>query len=178
MKRLSLFVGLPGSGKSTLAHALAGRLGAEIVDIDDFKRDVVDPTALSEGIDPPDVRWQYYRRALDHILGLFENGAEHVVTDEMFHVRELRERIEAVCVQCGISVLWIEVRCTDAEVVSHLAVHPRKGHILSTEQTLRMRQEVARVFDDFPCNANRLVVSNAGSVDDAVNMAHEWVCTR
>ncbi len=178
MKRLSLLGGLPGSGKSTLARALAKRLGAAIVDIDDFKRGVVDPTALAEGIDPPEVRWQYYQRALSHILDLFEQGVEHVVTDEMFHVGQLRKRIESICVQSGISVLWIEVRCTDEEVVNHLAAHPREGHILNTEQTLRMRREVAQVFDDFHCGANRLIVSNTGLVDDAVDKAHAWVCAQ
>jgi predicted kinase len=175
MRTLIPLAGLPGSGKSTIARALAERLGVEMVGVDRFKREVVDPVTLSEGLDPPHVRWMYYQLALDYIFSLFENGAETVVMDEMFHVGCLRERIEEACRERGIPVRWIEVRCSDAEVERRFAEHPREGHILTTEQLCRIRAEVARVFDEFPCGTDRLVVTNAGSVSEAVHAAFNWV---
>jgi predicted kinase len=178
MKTLLGTAGLIGSGKSTIASALAERLRAPMVHIDDFKRGVVDPTALTESIDPPRLRWKYYRLALNQVDYLFAQGARCVVMDEMFHVRHLRDRITAGCKHYGISVRWIEVRCPDDVVERRLAGRPRNGHILSTEQMMLLREKVASEFDPFREGDDCLVVENSGLPDDAVDTALAWVRTR
>ena len=79
MKRLLLFAGLPGVGKSTISRGVSKKTGAEIVDIDDFKKTDVDPALVTSQIDPPELRWSYYQKALEHVFGLFEQG---ISTDE------------------------------------------------------------------------------------------------
>src|SRR4051812_29121083 len=120
METLLLIAGLTGNGKSTIAAALSELLLAPMVDIDLFKRDLVDPTALTESIDPPELRWKYYELALEEVFRLFEEGTQTVILDEMFHVGILRKRIETLCAGRGIRVCWIEVRCPDDLVKERL----------------------------------------------------------
>lgn len=174
MPILVLFAGLPGSGKSTLAHILAKLLGVNVVDIDLFKKQVGTKT---DGLDPPEQRWRYYQLALDHILKLFENGEEMIFVDEMFHVACLRKRIEKILKERGISVLWIEVRCSEEDLRRRFT-RPREGHVLTTPELMQIRRMVADVFDPFdPCDTDgqHRVVINTGPPEEVVERVRTLV---
>ncbi len=175
MTTLVLVAGVAGSGKSTIAQPLACVLKAVVVDIDPYKRQVVNPDALTQSIDPPHVRWEYYRLALKQVFQHFEQGARFVVLDEMFHVRDLRRRIAQACRDRRIQVRWIEVQCSDEEAARRIEERPRNGHILSSEELLKIRAEVARVFDPFADEGPHLMLCNVGSVETSVTQAYRWL---
>ncbi len=173
-KLLLLVAGLPGVGKSTLSKELSRRTGARVVDMDDFKKITVDSALVTKEIDPPELRWLYYQKALAYVLGLFDGGVTTVIMDEIFHLHSLRTQVEALCVEQGVQVLWIEVRCSYATVEKRLQSMSRNGHILSTEEALKMYLLFSKVFEDFSTrDANHVVVRNDS--DDNTSMRVEDV---
>lgn len=158
MKKIVCFAGLPAVGKTTISRRYANRCGAQIVDIDKIKRRVVDPSQVTSTIDPPDVRWKCYLEAVDEVFGLFEAGALTVVVDEVFHLRLLRQRFEEICVRRGATVFWVEVRCSYAEAEKRLRVAARVGHILSTDEALKMNRTFSDIFEPFPVDQDNCVV--------------------
>jgi predicted kinase len=166
MKKILLFAGLPGVGKSTISRVIGSRTGAVIVDVDDFKKLVVDPNLVTEQIDPPDVRWAYYEKALAHIFDIFKLGVSIVIMDEVFHLDSLRIKLEDLCAGQNIEVLWIEVRCSRDVVEQRLRASDRRGHILSTEQALAMNLLFEKIFEKFPNDQhNHIVIDNGCDAD-------------
>jgi len=166
MKKLFLLAGLPGVGKSTVAQAMIKKLNAHNVDIDDFKKLVVDPNAVTKEIDPPETRWLYYQHAIQHVVGLFEQGVTTVIMDEVFHLHTLRSQVENVCAKHGVRVHWIEVRCSYETVEKRLNAKSRVGHILSTDEALAMHLLFKNLFEPFPCGStNHTVVHNEDGID-------------
>lgn len=158
MKKLVLIVGLPGVGKSTLARKIARKNNGLVLDLDDFKKLIVDPKLVTTQIDQPQIRWAYYEKAVTHALSL---EVEVVVMDEVFHLHALRTRLENLCLQHGVRVEWIEVRCTYQVVEKRLNEKSREGHILSTTETLRMYRLFQEVFEKFPeGKENHIVIDN------------------
>ena len=51
-KYMLLVAGVPGVGKTTISTRLAQELGGQILQVDDFKKAVVDPSKMGEEIDP------------------------------------------------------------------------------------------------------------------------------
>ena len=161
MNQLLSLAGLPGVGKSTISMAISKKLEARIVDIDDFKKSDVDPILLKGQIDPPEVRWNYYQKALGYVFGLFDEGTSTVIMDEVFHLNSLRLQVEVLCKGHNVQVLWIEVRCPYDMVEKRLKSIAREGHILSTEETLKMHLMFLEMFEKFPtCTKNHVVVNN------------------
>lgn len=161
MKKLLLFAGLPGVGKSTISQAVSKKISAKIVDLDDFKKIDVDPTLVKNQIDPPEQRWAYYQKALEHVFGLFDQGTPTVIMDEVFHLHSLRARLEALCEERNVRILWVEVRCSYDTVERRLQSTAREGHILSTEEALKMYLLFTETFEKFPtCAENHIVISN------------------
>ncbi len=158
MDRLILLAGLPGVGKSTIARRIAATESATVIDMDDFKRSApVDSALMTSQIDPPEVRWGYYERALEHALTL--GGT--VVMDEVFHLDALRARLEEACVAHGVQVQWIEVRCSYETVERRLRAATRVGHILTTDEALRMYLLFQEIFEAFTeGQENHVVVNN------------------
>jgi predicted kinase len=146
MERLILLAGLPGVGKSTIARGIASDEGAIVIDMDDFKRVAVASSLVTSQIDPPEVRWTYYQSALAHAFTL--GGT--VIMDEVFHLDSLRTRLEQACRARGVQVRWIEVRCSYKVVERRLRAGARVGHILSTDEALRMYQLFQAIFEGFP----------------------------
>lgn len=169
--------GLVGSGKTTVAEGLAQSLPASLIHVDDYKRQIVDPKALTAGLDPPELRWQYYELALGRAFRLLHDGLESVVVDEMFHVGFLRDRIERVCEERGIGVLWVEVRCGDDTARRRVELKPRTDHILNLEQMFKIRAEVAAAFDPFPRYAanHYLAHNDLVAPNDLVRYVTDWI---
>jgi predicted kinase len=164
---LILLSGFPGVGKSTISKEMGERLDAHIIDIDDFKKGEVDPTLVKTQIDPPELRWKYYQKALAHVFSLFEQGKSVLVMDEVFHLQELRLRLEASCREQGVMVIWVEVRCDYDIVKKRLQRNNREGHILSSIEALKMNQLFAEIYEDFSPKQNHIVVNNNNEPDMA-----------
>ena len=160
MNELLLFAGLPAVGKSTISKVVSEKIGAKLVDIDDFKKIDVDPTLLKNQIDPPEQRWAYYQKALSHVFSLFDQGINSVVMDEVFHLNSLRTQLEAQCRERNVKVLWIEVRCPYDIVEKRLQSKGREGHVLSTVESLKMHDLFTELFEKFPTFATNHVVIN------------------
>jgi len=166
MKRIIFLAGLPAVGKSTLARKIAERECGLVLDIDEIKREMVDPSLVTSTIDPPEIRWKYYEKAVEKIFLLFEEGASIVIVDEVFHLQFLRKKVEDLCAERGARVLWIEVQCSYREVEKRLRASGRDGHILSTEEALKMYLLFEEIFEKFPVDkANHLVFENEGNFD-------------
>lgn len=157
MKKLILVAGLPGVGKSTLARKIARENNGVVLDLDDFKKVVVDPKLVTTQIDPPEVRWIYYSQAINHALTL---QIDVVVMDEVFHIHLLRSQIEDLCFNNGIEVVWIEVVCDFKVVERRLNEKDREGHILSKEEALRMYLLFQEIFEKFPEGKENYIVVN------------------
>lgn len=169
MKKLLLFAGLPGVGKSTISRKVSKEIEAQIVDIDDFKKISVDPALVTKQIDPPELRWAYYQKALEYVFRLFDQGISCVIMDEVFHLNSLRTQLEILCTKQRVQVLWVEVRCPYDIVEKRLQSTSlrREGHILSTEETLKMHLLFQAIFEGFsPYSQNHIIVNN----EDGVSM--------
>lgn len=165
MKKLLLFAGLPGVGKSTISKMLSKKTGAKIVDIDDFKKIDVDPSLVKDQIDPPELRWAYYQKALKHAFDLFDKGISTVVMDEVFHLNSLRMLLESLCAE-RCHVWWVEVKCPYKVVEKRLQATTREGHILSTEEALKMHNLFKGIFEKFSVRGkNYIVVNNKDNID-------------
>lgn len=165
MKKLFLFAGLPGVGKSTLSREMSKKIGAKIVDIDEFKKINVDSALIKNQIDPPELRWFYYQKALEHAFGLFDQGILTVIMDEVFHLNSLRMQLESLCAERCVQALWVEVRCPYNTVKKRLQSTIREGHILSAEEALKMHILFKKIFEKFSTCQNHIVVNNKNNID-------------
>jgi predicted kinase len=168
-RRLILFCGLPGSGKTTISKCLCQAINAKLINLDDFKKGYTDFALVKTQIDTPEMRWRYYRRGLNEALNMFSDGVCNIVMDEVFHLSELRRRIEDFCFKNNISVIWIEVRCPYHIVEERLLSKPRFGHILSTQEALAMYKLFSEIFEPFQDESRYVVIDNT-SLDDITNL--------
>lgn len=163
MKKLLLFAGLPGVGKTAISRMVGEKNGAKIVDIDDFKKIDVDPTLVKSQIDPPELRWAYYQKALKYVFSLFDQGVSTVIMDEVFHLNSLRMQLESLC-SGKCQVLWIEVRCPYEIIEKRLQMTAREGHILSTGEALKMNLLFKEIFEKF-YSQNHIVINNKNNAN-------------
>ena len=142
------------------------KTGAKIVDLDDFKKIDVDPILVKNQVDPPELRWVYYQKALKYAFCLFEQEISTVIMDEVFHLDSLRTKLETLCKERRVQVLWVEVRCPYDIVERRLHSTNREGHILSAEEALRMHLLFKEIFENFSTDGqSHIVVNNEGDMD-------------
>lgn len=172
MKRIIAFAGLPAVGKSTISQAVSVSLEAPIIDIDQFKKAVVDAELVREQIDPPEVRWSYYQKSLEHAVALLEQGATNVIMDEVFHVQSLRAKFEEYCAERQIQVVWVEVICSYEVVETRLREKGRENHILSTDEALIMHKRFKKLFEPFEAG-HHILLDNTNGVEPLVHLLLE-----
>ncbi len=150
MNQVIFLAGLPAVGKSTLAQQMAKKYDGKVLDIDDIKRKLSDPNLVTSSIDTPEIRWRCYEEAARQIFQFFKNGEDVVIVDEVFHLNELREKLEALLASNEVEVVWIQVVCSFEQVKKRLESKSRTGHILSTDEALKMYVLFQEIFEPFP----------------------------
>ncbi len=170
MKVMICIAGLPAVGKTSVARALNALLSprATHMDIDDIKREVIDSKDLTRDIDPDDIREQYYESMIQRAIAFFDE-CDYVIAEEVFHRHYLRNHITRKCSHHGIDVRWVHVLCSEEVVKRRIKIEPRKGHILTTEQTLSFYRKFSDLFDDFSESENALSLNSENG--DAFFMA-------
>ncbi len=165
MSKVIFLAGLPAVGKSTLARQIAKKHNGRVLDIDEIKRKLSDPNLVTSSIDTPEIRWRCYEEAAKQILQFFKDGEHVVIVDEVFHLNELREKLETLLVSEDVEVTWIQVVCSFEEVQERLQSKSRIGHILSTDEALKMNILFRDIFEPFPRNkSNHSVFHNDTSL--------------
>lgn len=159
-KKVLCFAGLPGTGKSTVSRIVSEKTRGLLLDLDIYKKQVVDPKLVTESIDPPDLRWKYYSLAID---GMKLLPHEIVIVDEVFHLGELRRLFEERCAENHMETKWFEVTCPTNLVKERLLI-PRPGHILSPQQAIIMNQLFSDLFEPFSLVNNYTQINNDGSL--------------
>lgn len=154
MSKVIFLAGLPAVGKSTLARQIAKKHNGRVLDIDEIKRKLSDPNLVTSSIDTPEIRWRCYEEAAKQILQFFKDGEHVVIVDEVFHLNELREKLETLLVLGEVEVVWIQVICSFEEIQKRLESKSRIGHILSTDEALKMNILFQEIFEPFPENKN------------------------
>jgi len=114
-----LMTGLMGTGKSVLARALALRLGAEILQMDVLRKELLNiPAAdhhfeaFGEGIYSEDVTRRTYAEALERAADLLRKG-KPVIVDASYKRREERLKAKSVAEGLKADFYVIECRCPE-----------------------------------------------------------------
>jgi len=149
---LVVFAGLPGSGKTTLARRLSEALGAAYLRIDSIEHAI--RTANGPAYDIGDVGYRVgYAMARDNL-----RAGRVVVADSVNPVQESRDAWRAVANERGVSVVEIEVICSDP-TEHRRRVEEREadlsGFVLPTWEAVAAREYQAWTRD-------RVVVDTAG----------------
>jgi aminoglycoside phosphotransferase family enzyme/predicted kinase len=114
--RLILIGGGPGAGKTTLSHALAEKIGAQVISTDDVRRELQQSGALVGGVGEldtglytPENKATVYDEVLRRARSSL-SGGRSVILDGTWHDARQRERAHGVANET--SSLIVEFRCS------------------------------------------------------------------
>ena len=136
-KTLILVAGLMGTGKSVFARALAPLVGAEIVQTDAVRKEMLRiPSSehryegFGEGIYSPDVSRRTYARALEIALEKLQT-ARAVIVDGSYKSRQERLQAFAAARRAGAEAFLVECTCPEAIVEARLRARESEGGDIS-----------------------------------------------
>jgi uncharacterized protein len=114
--RLALVGGNPGTGKSTLAHALADKVGAQVISTDDVRRELResgviagDPGVLDAGLYSPDNIAVVYDVSLRRARPLLGNG-QSVILDGTWRDPHMRAHAHRIASETHSAM--VELKCS------------------------------------------------------------------
>jgi aminoglycoside phosphotransferase family enzyme/predicted kinase len=114
--RLALIGGNPGTGKSTIAHALAEKVGAQVISTDDVRRELResgvitgDPGVLDAGLYSPDNVTTVYKVALRR-AGLCLDNGQSVILDGTWRAPQIRAHAYRLATETHSAV--VELMCS------------------------------------------------------------------
>lgn len=123
---LVIMTGLIGSGKSVLAGSLANRLGAEIIQMDALRKELlgISPTErhledFGKGIYSSNISKNTYDEALRRAISLIQTGAS-VVIDASFKMRSARLMSAEAAQAAGADFFIVECACPDRIIKKRL----------------------------------------------------------
>jgi uncharacterized protein len=131
--RLALIGGNPGSGKSTLAHALAEKVGAQVISTDDVRRELResgviagDPGVMDAGLYSPDNVTTVYEEALRRARLSLGNG-QSVILDGTWRDPQIRAQAHRLATETHSAV--VELMCsTTADLAADRIKTRRPGN--------------------------------------------------
>jgi uncharacterized protein len=142
--------GVIASGKSTVADALAGRLGAPVIDADRTRKAMLGVGAREavhvgafEGPYDPKVTGAVYDEIARRGSVVLASGRP-VVLDASFRTADLRRRARDLAERHGVPFLFVECRAPEEVCIARLAERERAGSVSDGRREI-FRDFVARV---------------------------------
>ncbi len=176
---LIAIAGTIGAGKSTVAHAVSSQLHLPVHSIDDDKRAVgADHPEfgnwVAQGIPfPDDFRQLVFARTLAQLRDLAPHHP-HVIVEETFHRRAVREPFFHSASNILDGILLIEISVEEHVAIAHLARRARSGE---AHMAGRAMFEAFRKVSD-PIDHADLTVPNNGDLEAAVATVCDFVQAR
>jgi hypothetical protein len=174
-KTLILVAGLMGTGKSVFARALAPLIGADMVQTDAVRKDMlrIPPSEhryeeFGQGIYSADATRKTYARALEIALEKL-NAAGAVILDGSYKSREERSRAFEAARRIGAEVLLVECTCPEAVVEARLRSRESQGADISDGrwEIFRAQKGDFERIDEIPAGSH-LVVDTSREADENV----------
>ena len=170
--RLALIGGNPGTGKSTLAHALAEKVGAQVISTDDVRRELRelgvitgDPGVLDAGLYSPDNVTLVYEVALRRARVLLGYG-QSVILDGTWRDPQIRAHAHRHATETHSAV--VELMCVaTADMATGRITTRRPGN---SEVTPEIATALAAQQNDWD-TAHRIDTSRA--LERSLEEAHE-----
>ncbi|MGE0219213.1 AAA family ATPase [Mycolicibacterium sp.] len=174
--RLVVVGGGPGTGKSTLAHALAERIGAQVISTDEVRRELTaggvlegEPGELHAGLYTPENVSAVYAEVLSRARGWL--GAGHpVILDGTWRDADRRRQAHVVATETHSPV--VEFRCTLPVAEAQRRIAQRTGS--SSQVTPAMAAELTGSDGDWP---SAHPIDTARPQADSVAEAHRVMST-
>lgn len=173
--RLALIGGNPGSGKSTLAHALAEKVGAQVISTDDVRRDLResgaitgDPGVMDAGLYTPDNIATVYEVMLRRAGALLGKG-HSVILDATW--RDLQMRAHAHRLAAETHSVLVELMCVATIDTAARRIRTRRPG--NSDVTPEIAAVLATQSDRWD---NAYCVDTSRGREPAVQCAHDVWC--
>lgn len=174
-KTLVLVAGLMGTGKSVFARALAPLIGADIVQTDAVRKDMLRiPSSehryegFGQGIYSAETSRRTYARALEIALQKLESTGA-VILDGSYKSREERSRVFEGARGIGAEAFLVECTCPEAIVETRLRSRESQGGDISDGrwELFRAQKGSFERIDEIPAGSH-LVVDTSREGDENV----------
>ena len=170
--RLTLIGGSPGTGKSTLAHALAEKVGAQVISTDDVRRELRDSGVvtghsgvLNSGLYSPDNVTMVYQAALRRADVLLSKGRS-VILDGTWLNPQYRRDARRLAAETHSAL--VELMCSATADMAAERISTRR--LVNSDVTPNIAAELA-VWQDGWETADR--VDTSRSLEHSLRKAHD-----
>jgi hypothetical protein len=167
--------GGPGTGKTTLAHALAQRIGAEVISTDDVRREMQRSGRitgrsgdLNEGLYTPEKVGAVYHEVLQRARPLL-NAGRTVILDGTWRDARQRERAHELAAETASSAIVFTCSAPLREASARIATRGQT----SSDATPRIAAALGAVGTD--ANTSHRI-DTAGLLVDSVAEAQRICC--